>query len=71
MFSSEQYRAKAAEYLKLAANTDSPNEVREFGDLERSYTVLANNEEWLERKELREGAAFLSVFTDTLQLFCR
>ena len=48
MFSSEQYRAKAAEYLKLAANTDSPNEIREFGDLERSYTVLANNEEWLE-----------------------
>ena len=34
MFSSEQYRAKAAEYLKLAANTDSPNEVREFGDLD-------------------------------------
>src|SRR6202011_1007655 len=48
MFSSEQYRAKAAEYLKLAANTESPNEIREFGDLERSYTVLANNEEWLE-----------------------
>jgi hypothetical protein len=31
MFSSEQYRAKAAEYLKLAANTDSPNEIRFWG----------------------------------------
>jgi hypothetical protein len=48
MFSSEQYRAKAAEYLELAAKTESPNETREFGDLERSYTELANNEEWLE-----------------------
>jgi hypothetical protein len=48
MFSSEQYRAKAAEYLELAAKTESPNEIREFGDLERSYTELANNEEWLE-----------------------
>jgi hypothetical protein len=38
MFSSEQYRAKAAEYLELAAKTESPNEIREFGDLERSYT---------------------------------
>src|SRR6202022_739165 len=48
MFSSEQYRAKAAEYLELAAKAESPNEIREFGDLERSYTELANNEEWLE-----------------------
>jgi hypothetical protein len=47
MFSAEQYRAKAAEYLELAAKTESPNEIREFGDLERSYTVLAANEEWL------------------------
>jgi hypothetical protein len=38
MFSSEQYRAKAAEYLELAAKTESPNEIREFGDLERSYS---------------------------------
>jgi hypothetical protein len=48
MFSSEQYRAKAAEYLELAIKTDSPNEIREFRDPERSYTVLADNEEWLE-----------------------
>jgi hypothetical protein len=48
MVSSEQYRAKAAEYLELAMKTDSPNEIHEFRDLERSYTVLADNKEWLE-----------------------
>jgi hypothetical protein len=46
MFSSEQYRAKAAEYLGL--ETHSPEEIRQFRDLERRYTVLADNEEWLE-----------------------
>jgi hypothetical protein len=49
MFSSEPFRAKAAEYLELAAKAHSPNEVRKFRDLERSYTVLADNEEWLDR----------------------
>ncbi len=49
MFSSEQYRAKASEYLELLAiKTNSPKEIREFRDLERSYTELADNEEWLE-----------------------
>jgi hypothetical protein len=48
MFSSERFRAKAAEYLELARKSQSPKEIREFGDLGRSYTVLADNEEWLE-----------------------
>jgi hypothetical protein len=48
MFSSEQYRAKANEYLELARKAHSPKEIREFRDLERSYTVLADNQEWLE-----------------------
>ena len=48
MVSSEQYRAKAAEYLELAIKTDSSKEIHEFRDLERSYTVLADNKEWLE-----------------------
>lgn len=48
MFSSERYRARAAEYVELAKKTDSPNEIREFGDRERSFTVLADNEEWLQ-----------------------
>jgi len=48
MFSSRQYRAKAAEYAELGQKTEAPREVREFKDLERSFTVLADNEEWLE-----------------------
>jgi hypothetical protein len=47
MFSPEQYRAKAAEYSELAAKTDSSNKAREFRNLECSYTMLADNEEWL------------------------
>jgi len=49
MFSSKQYRAKAAEYVVLANKTDAPNEIREFMDLEQSFTALADNEEWLEQ----------------------
>ena len=48
MFSSERYRARAAECVELAKRTDSPNDIREFRDRERSFTALADNEEWLE-----------------------
>ncbi len=41
MFTAEQYRAKAAESPR------SPNETREFRHLERVYTRLAENEEWM------------------------
>jgi hypothetical protein len=48
MFTAEQYRAKAAEFRALLTNTPrSPNETREFRDLERTYTRLAENEEWM------------------------
>jgi hypothetical protein len=40
MFSSEQYHAKAAEYLELAAKTESSNNVREYRDLARSYAEI-------------------------------
>jgi hypothetical protein len=47
MFTAEQYRAKAAEFRALLTNTPrSPNETREFRDLEQTYTRLAENEEW-------------------------
>jgi hypothetical protein len=47
MFTAEQYRAKAAEFSALLTNTPrSPNETREFRDLEQTYTRLAENEEW-------------------------
>ena len=48
MFTAEQYRAKAAEFRTLLTNTPrSPNETREFRDLEQTYTTLAENEEWM------------------------
>ena len=47
MFTAEQYRAKAAEFRTFLTNTPrSPNETREFRDLEQTYTTLAENEEW-------------------------
>jgi len=47
MFTSQQFRAKAAEYGQLAKGTDEPGAVRGFRRLERSYTDLANNDDWL------------------------
>jgi len=48
MFSAGQYRAKAAEFTALLPDTPrSPNETREFRDLEMTYTTLAENEEWM------------------------
>jgi hypothetical protein len=48
MFTAEQYRAKAAEFRAFLTNTPrSPNETREFRDLEQTYTTLAENEEWM------------------------
>ena len=47
MFTSEQYRAKAAEYIELAKTANTPNEAREFEKLEQSFTELANNEQWV------------------------
>jgi hypothetical protein len=48
MFSATQFRAKAAEFRTLLTETAcSPNETKEFSDLEQTYTVLAENEEWM------------------------
>jgi hypothetical protein len=47
MFSTEQYRVKASEYAKLSVTADGANEVREFQRLERSFTDLADNAQWL------------------------
>ena len=48
MFTLEQYRAKAAEYSTLAKTANATNEVREFQNLERSFTELADNQQWVE-----------------------
>jgi hypothetical protein len=48
MFSAKQYRAKAAELQGLLTNPSlSTNEKSEFRNLEQSYTILAENQEWL------------------------
>jgi hypothetical protein len=47
MFTPKQYRAKAAEYAELVKTASNPNELREYQDLERSFTVLAQNEQWM------------------------
>ena len=48
MFTSEQYRAKAAECRAILTDTPhSPKESSELRNLEQSYKVLAENEEWM------------------------
>ena len=47
MFTTEQHRAKAAEYGELAKTTNSPDDAREFQRRERSFIVLADNAQWL------------------------
>jgi len=48
MFAAERFRAKAAEFRALLTSiARSPNETREFLDLEQTYTTLAENEEWM------------------------
>jgi hypothetical protein len=47
MSTSDQYRARAAEFAELARTTRIPEESREHRKLEQSFTSLAANEEWL------------------------
>jgi hypothetical protein len=47
MFTVEQYRAKAIEYSHLVKIANGPNELHEYQRLERSFTELADNAQWL------------------------
>jgi hypothetical protein len=47
MFKAKQYRDRAKEYGELRKTALGPNETLEFSDLEKSFTTLADNEEWL------------------------
>jgi hypothetical protein len=47
MFTPRQYRDKAAGYGELVKTANGPNERREFQALEQSFTVLADNEQWV------------------------
>lgn len=47
MFDPKQYRDKAAEYSERGKTASGPHETREFEQLEKSFTALADNEQWL------------------------
>ena len=47
MFTSERFRAKAAEYAERVKGSTVANETREFQALEQRFTALADNEQWL------------------------
>jgi hypothetical protein len=47
MFAGEQFRAKAAESAESLKHTDVPSEIREFQRSKLSFTMLADNEDWL------------------------
>jgi hypothetical protein len=67
MFTAEQYRAKAAEFRALLTNTSrSPNETSEFRDLEQTYTTLAENEEWIQRRKNSDNRTALAEEEDQI-----
>jgi hypothetical protein len=47
MCTAKQYRATATQYKERADRATAPNEKREFQNLERSFSTLADNEQWL------------------------
>jgi hypothetical protein len=47
MFTPQQYRIKAAEYSRLVKTANSASELREFQELEQTFAMLAENEQWL------------------------
>jgi hypothetical protein len=47
MFSAKQYRAKAMEYSNLMSTANGPDEAREFQRLQRSFSELADNAQWV------------------------
>ncbi len=49
MFTAEEFRAKAAKYAERLRHTDNPDEVRDLNRLKASFTLLAQNEDWLSR----------------------
>jgi hypothetical protein len=47
MFSPKQYRDKALEFAERGRVAQGSNEAQEFNKLEKSFTTLADNEQWL------------------------
>ena len=47
MFNPQLYRDKAVDYSQRGKTANGPNEAHEFARLEKSFTALADNEQWL------------------------
>jgi hypothetical protein len=47
MFTAEQFRTKVAESAESIKNTDDPGEIRKFQRSMKSFSLLAQNEDWL------------------------
>lgn len=47
MFTGAKFREKAAESLESSKRTDIPSEIRKFEQATKSFTELAQNEDWL------------------------
>jgi hypothetical protein len=47
MFYHKQFRDKAAEYSERGKTANGTNKTHEFDKLEKSFTALADNEQWL------------------------
>jgi hypothetical protein len=47
MFTPSQYRDQASVYRQRAKTAANASERREFSELEQSFTVLAENKQWL------------------------
>ncbi len=47
MFTPKPFRAKASEYGELARSSTDPDQKRAYRNSERSFTDLADNEQWL------------------------
>ena len=64
MFTTKQYRDKAAEYKRLTATATTPDEKREYQNLEQRFTTLADNEEWMveHRDQTVQAAEQLATF---------
>ena len=47
MFKAKQYRAQATKYAERRRTALNSNEVREFANLEKTFTTLADDADWL------------------------
>lgn len=66
MFTPAKYREKAAGYGKLMKATNNPDERRELQELEQSFNLLADNEQWLADNHDKVACAVISDIDGSL-----